>query len=52
MTLIQLLDRYCTARRKRDVATQLEVADELVDREVPSLIERLAQFMIDRNERH
>jgi hypothetical protein len=47
----QLLDRYCLARKVRDTKTQLEVADKIVDEEVPSLIQRLAQFMMDRNER-
>jgi hypothetical protein len=49
MTLKQILDKYCIARCQKDTKTQLEVADRIVDHEVPTLIERLGEMMMDRN---
>jgi hypothetical protein len=49
MTIQQVLDKYCIARCKQDRKTQLEVADQIVDHEVPSLIQRLGEVIMDRN---
>ena len=49
MTIKQILDKYCIARCKKDTKTQLEVADQIVDQEVPNLITRLGELMMDRN---
>ena len=49
MTIKQVLDKYCIARCKKDTKTQLEVADQIVDHEVPTLITRLGELMMDRN---
>lgn len=50
MTLQNLLDKYCLARSQRDTVTQLEIANELVDEQVPDLISRLAQAINERND--
>jgi hypothetical protein len=51
MTLVQLLDAYHLARARNSDAARLQIADILVDKEVPELIARLAQVTLDRNER-
>lgn len=49
MTIQQRLDQYCIARCMRDRTSQLEIADHIVDEEIPQLIERLAEVMLERN---
>ena len=49
MTIQQKLDKYCIARCVRDTKTQIEVADDLVDEEIPTMINRMAELMMDRN---
>jgi uncharacterized protein YfaS (alpha-2-macroglobulin family) len=49
MTLNNLLDAYHLARTRGSDAAKLAIADQLVDKEIPELIERLAQATLDRN---
>lgn len=49
MTIQQILDKYCIARCAQDRKSQLEIADQIVDQEVPDLITRLAEVIVERN---
>jgi hypothetical protein len=49
MTLQQVLDKYCVARCVQDKQSQLEIANQLVDYEIPLLVERMAEVIIERN---
>lgn len=49
MEITQILDSYCIARSIGQKDEQLEIADQLVDEYIPSLIQRLGQAIIDRN---
>lgn len=44
------LDRYHLARALRDTRSQAEIADQLVDQDIPELIERLAHVTLERNQ--
>lgn len=43
------LDRYHLCRSQRDVQMQLAIADQLVEQDIPELIERLAAVTMERN---
>jgi hypothetical protein len=49
MTIQQRLDQYCIARCAGDKQSQIEIANHIIDEEVPQLIERLAEVMMERN---
>ena len=49
MTLAELLNAYTAARSRESTEAMLLIADILVDHEIPALVQRLAQNIIDRN---
>ena len=50
MTLSQLLDAYYLARTRQSKDAMIQIADILVEKEIPELIERLGMATLQRNE--
>ncbi len=50
MTLKQKLDAFALSRTQHDLVNQVILANDLIDTEIPLLIERLAEVILEREE--